>query len=88
VTLIVSRFLWVFPAIWLPRALSRAVRERDPMPPWSYPTVLSWAGMRGVVSLAAALALPAIFPGRDIIVSLAFCAIFVTLVVQGTTLGW
>ena len=44
--------------------------------------------MRGVVSLAAALALPARFPGRDIIVFLAFCAIFATLVVQRTTLGW
>lgn len=87
-TLIVSRFVWVFPSIWLPRALSRRVRERDPMPPWSHPTILSWAGMRGVVSLAAALALPARFPGRDIIVFLAFCAIFATLVVQGTTLGW
>jgi Na+/H+ antiporter len=86
-TLIVSRILWVFPAVWLPR-LSRAVRERDPMPPWSYPAVLSWAGMRGVVSLAAALALPAKFPGRDIIVFLAFCAIFATLVLQGTTLSW
>jgi CPA1 family monovalent cation:H+ antiporter len=87
-TLIVSRFIWVFPAIWLPRALSPRVRERDPMPPWSHPAILSWAGMRGVVSLAAALALPASFPGRDIIVFLAFCAIFATLVVQGTTLGW
>ena len=87
-TLIVSRFVWVFPAVWLPRVLSRKVREEDPIPPWSYPAVLSWAGMRGVVSLAAALALPARFPGRDIIVFLAFCAIFATLVVQGTTLGW
>lgn len=87
-TLIVSRFAWVFPAIWLPRALSRRIREEDPMPPWSHPTVLSWAGMRGVVSLAAALALPARFPARDIIVFLAFCAIFATLVVQGTTLAW
>ena len=86
-TLIISRILWVFPAVWLPR-LSRSVRERDPLPPWSYPAVLSWAGMRGVVSLAAALALPAKFPGRDIIVFLAFCAIFATLVLQGTTLGW
>ena len=58
------------------------------MPPWSHPAILSWAGMRGVVSLAAALALPARFPARDIIVFLAFCAIFATLVVQGTTLGW
>jgi Na+/H+ antiporter len=87
-TLIVSRFLWVFPSVFLPRLLSRSVRKRDPMPPWTYPTILSWAGMRGVVSLAAALALPARFPGRDIIVFLAFCAIFATLVVQGTTLGW
>ena len=87
-TLIVSRFVWVFPAVWLPRILSRAVRETDPMPPWSHPAILSWAGMRGVVSLAAALALPIRFPGRDIIVFLAFCAIFATLVVQGTTLNW
>jgi CPA1 family monovalent cation:H+ antiporter len=87
-TLIVSRFIWIFPAVWLPRALSRRVREADPMPPWSYPAILSWAGMRGVVSLATALALPLRFPGRDLIVFLAFCAIFATLVVQGTTLGW
>jgi CPA1 family monovalent cation:H+ antiporter len=87
-TLIVSRFVWIFPVVWLPRALSRTVREADPMPPWSYPTILSWAGMRGVVSLATALALPLRFPGRDLIVFLAFCAIFATLVVQGTTLGW
>jgi CPA1 family monovalent cation:H+ antiporter len=85
--LIASRFAWLFPAIWLPRALSPSLRERDPMPPWSHVTVLSWAGMRGVVSLAAALALPAEFPGRDLILFLAFCAILATLVVQGTTLG-
>lgn len=86
-TLIVSRFVWVFPMMWLPRALSRRLREADPTPPWSHATVLSWAGMRGVVSLAAALALPARFPGRDLIVFLAFCSILATLVVQGTTLG-
>jgi CPA1 family monovalent cation:H+ antiporter len=85
--LILSRFVWVFPAVWLPRMLSRRLRERDPMPPWSHPMVLSWAGMRGVVSLAAALALPAEFPGRDLILFLAFCAILATLVLQGTTLG-
>jgi NhaP-type Na+/H+ or K+/H+ antiporter len=87
-TLIVSRFIRIFPATWLLRVLSRTTREVDPLPPWSYPTVLSWAGMRGVVSLATALALPARFPGRDMIVFLAFCAIFATLVLQGTTLGW
>ena len=85
-TLIVSRFLWVFPATWLPRRLFPGLAARDPMPPVAHITVLSWAGMRGVVSLAAALALPTGFPGRDMIVFLAFCAIFGTLVVQGTTL--
>lgn len=86
--LIVGRFIWVFPAAWLPRALSPALRERDPLPPWSHAIVISWTGMRGVVSLAAALALPESFPGRDLILFLAFCSIFVTLVVQGTSLGW
>ena len=85
--LIASRFLWLIPATWLPRAVSRRFRERDPMPPWSHMAVLSWAGMRGVVSLAAALSLPAGFPERDLILFLAFCAILATLVVQGTTLG-
>jgi CPA1 family monovalent cation:H+ antiporter len=85
--LILSRFAWAFPATWIPRALWPALSERDPMPPWSHSTILSWAGMRGVVSLAAALALPADFPGRDIILFLAFCAILATLVLQGTTLG-
>jgi monovalent cation/hydrogen antiporter len=87
-TLIVSRFVWVFATAWLPRLLSRRLRERDPLPPVAHTTVLSWAGMRGVVSLAAALALPGNFPSRDLIVFLAFCAIFATLVLQGTTLGW
>ena len=87
VTLIASRFLWIWPTAWIPRALSPRMRAGDPMPPPAELTVISWAGMRGVVSLAAALALPLRFPGRDIIVFLAFCAIFTTLVVQGTTLG-
>ena len=86
-TLVVSRFVWVFASAWVPRALSRELREQDPTP-WSHAVVVSWTGMRGVVSLAAALALPEPFPGRDIILFLAFCSIFVTLVIQGTTLGW
>jgi CPA1 family monovalent cation:H+ antiporter len=85
--LILSRFVWVFPATWLPRLIP-AIRRRDPMPPWGHVTIISWAGMRGVVSLAAALALPVTFPERDLIVFLAFCAILATLVVQGTTLEW
>lgn len=87
VAMIVSRFIWIGPMIWLPRMVSKSLRERDPSPPWTHLVVLSWAGMRGVVSLAVALALPLRFPGRDIIVFLAFCAILVSLVVQGTTLG-
>ena len=52
------RFLWVFPATYVPRLLSRRLRERDPYPPWQYPAMISWTGMRGAVSLAAALAVP------------------------------
>ena len=85
--LIVSRFVWIMPMAWVPRLLSPGLAKEDPMPPVSHLVVISWAGMRGVVSLAAALALPLRFPGRDIIVFLAFCAILATLVLQGTTLG-
>jgi len=87
--LIVSRFVWIFPAMWLPRRLLSIVHH-DTMPEASVPhmIVLSWAGMRGVVSLAAALALPVNFPERDLIIFLAFCAILATLVLQGTTLEW
>jgi Na+/H+ antiporter len=91
-TVILVRIAWVFPATYLPRMLSRRIRERDPYPPWQYPAFISWAGMRGAVSLAAALALPlstdagAAFPGRDLILFLAFCVIVATLVGQGLTL--
>ncbi len=85
--LIASRFLWVYPATYLARLIP-AVRRADPPPPWQLPFVISWAGMRGVVSLAAAIALPADFPGRDLIVFLAFCAIAATLIFQGLTLEW
>lgn len=89
---IVMRILWVFPATYLPRLLSKSLRKRDPYPPWQYVAILGWTGMRGVVSLAAALALPltvpsgAPFPGRDLILFLTFVVILVTLVVQGLTL--
>lgn len=90
--LIVSRFVWVFATFYPAAAIASVLQGGKFTPPLSYPTIISWAGMRGVVSLAAALALPASFPQRDIIVFLAFCAIFSTLVVQGTTLklliGW
>jgi CPA1 family monovalent cation:H+ antiporter len=87
---VVGRFVWLFPATYLPR-LIRRVRVRDPWPPPSWPTVLGWAGMRGVVTLATALALPTGLAGgrsypRDLFVWLAFAVIVCTLVVQGTTL--
>jgi CPA1 family monovalent cation:H+ antiporter len=87
-TLIISRFVWVFMTGWLPSAFARSEVTQSTAPLWTHHAVVSWAGMRGVVSLAAALALPSNFPARDVIVLLAFCAIFATLIVQGTTLGW
>ncbi len=87
-TLILSRFAWVFASSWLSAVLPRRLRLGGATLPPSHLIVVSWAGMRGVVSLAASLALPLGFPGRDLIIYLAFCAILVTLVLQGTTLGW
>jgi CPA1 family monovalent cation:H+ antiporter len=84
---IVTRFVWILPATYLPRALIPALRRRDPYPPLAVPIVMSWAGMRGVVSLAAALALPDDFPGRDFILATTFAVILVTVLVQGATLA-
>ena len=90
---VLVRILWVFPATYLPRLLSRMIRRNDPPPPWRNVFVVSWTGMRGVVSLAAALALPMTlrdgvtpFPQRDLILFLTFGVIFFTLVVQGLSL--
>ncbi len=86
--LIVARFVWVFATFYPASAIVAVWRGETFTPPLSYPTIISWAGMRGVVSLAAALALPAAFQGRDLIVFLSFCAILSTLVLQGTTLRY
>jgi Na+/H+ antiporter len=91
-TVVLVRVIWVFPATYLPRRLSRRLRERDPSPSWRPVSVVAWTGMRGVISLAAALALPfetasgAQFPDRDLIIFLTFCVILATLVVQGLSL--
>ncbi|MDQ3189271.1 MAG: Na+/H+ antiporter, partial [Pseudomonadota bacterium] len=83
------RYLWVFPATYLQRRLSRTLRERDPTPPWQVPFIISFTGIRGVVSLAAALSIPVMmsagqpFPDRNLILFLTFSVIVVTLVVQG-----
>lgn len=88
-TVVLTRFVWMYPATYLARLVPH-VRQRDPAPSWRVPTLLSWAGMRGVVTLATALALPATLDGeaypRDLFVWLAFAVIMVTLVLQGMTL--
>jgi monovalent cation/hydrogen antiporter len=89
---IVVRFLWVFPATYVPRFLSERLRTRDPYPPWQQPAIIAWTGMRGAVSLAAALAIPvtidsgAPFPQRDLIIFLTYAVILATLILQGLTL--
>jgi CPA1 family monovalent cation:H+ antiporter len=89
---ILARIAWVFPATYLPRWLIPSLRERDPAPPWRSVVLIAWAGMRGVDSLAAALALPLMtlageqFPKRNMILFLSFAVILVTLVLQGLTL--
>jgi CPA1 family monovalent cation:H+ antiporter len=92
VAVILVRFAWVIPATYLPRLFSSKLRARDPVPPWQYIAIVSWAGMRGVISLAAAFALPLVlsdgspFPYRDYILFLAFSVILTTLVLQGLTM--
>ena len=87
-TVIVLRFVWVFAVLNLPKWIARR------MAGWRGGAFLSWTGMRGAVSLAAALALPletdagGPFPGRDLILFLTFSVILATLVGQGLTLPW
>ena len=93
-TVIVVRLVWVYPATYLPRWLIPSLARRDPAPPARVPLILGWGGMRGAVTLAAALALPLEteagdpFPGREAVIFLAFCVILVTLIGQGLTLPW
>jgi CPA1 family monovalent cation:H+ antiporter len=89
VIVIVARFAWVYPATYLPRLLSKRTRARDPSPSWQAVFVVAFTGVRGAVSLAAALALPFTLPGgeafphRDMILFVAFGVIFITLVGLG-----
>ena len=85
-TAMIARPIWVFPTTYLPRMLFKGVRDRDPPPRWQIPAVISWSGMRGVVTLAAAFAIPAEVPGRETLVFLAFFVTVATLLVQGVTL--
>jgi CPA1 family monovalent cation:H+ antiporter len=91
---VVVRYVWMFPAAYGRRRLFPKIREREgPDPPWQWVFVLSTAGMRGIVSLAAALALPltvggAPFPQRDLILFVTFVVILVTLVGEGLAMPW
>lgn len=89
---ILARFVWMFPATYLPRWLIPSIARKDPAPPWQWPFLLAFTGVRGIVSLAAALAIPfsmnngGAFPDRDLILFLTFSVIIVTLVGQGLML--
>ncbi len=89
---IVVRLVWAYPATYLPRFVFAGINRREGVPGWNYVFILGWSGMRGIVSLASALALPLTvrggqpFPGRSIILFITFCVIFITLVGQGLSL--
>ncbi|MFJ3302999.1 Na+/H+ antiporter [Streptomyces sp. NPDC086549] len=89
---VVARFVWVYPATFVPRLLSARIREREENPTWKGAMVTSWAGMRGVVSLAIAFSIPLTvhggtpFPQRNLVLFLTFTTVIGTLVLQGLTL--
>lgn len=89
---ILTRMAWIYPATYLPRLLSKKIRERESNPGWRNVFLVGWAGMRGVVSLAAALSIPLLmpngeaFPQRNLILFITFVVILVTLVLQGLSL--
>ncbi|MGC2438270.1 MAG: Na+/H+ antiporter, partial [Pseudolabrys sp.] len=89
---IVARFIWIFPATYIPRWVNPSLAKRDPAPPWQGPFTIGFVGVRGVVSLAAALAIPFAlnngqpFPHRDLILFITFGVIIITLVGQGLML--
>ncbi len=90
---ILIRVIWVFPGAYIPRILFRSIRQTEVRPTWQTVFVVAWSGMRGVVSLASALAIPLTlsdgkaFPYRNLILFITFVVILVTLVLQGLSLG-
>ncbi|MEX6687222.1 Na+/H+ antiporter [Danxiaibacter flavus] len=86
------RIAWVFPGAYIPRLLSKKIRTNEPDPGWKNVFIIGWSGMRGVVSLASALAIPLTltdgkaFPHRDLILFISFVVILFTLVLQGLSL--
>jgi CPA1 family monovalent cation:H+ antiporter len=93
VVAVIVRFVWVYPAAYLPRWFPGLVNKQAPQLRRRELGIISWCGMRGIVSLAAALALPATlpngdpFPARDLIIFLTFFVIAATLIGQGLTLA-
>ena len=87
-TIIVARFVWIFASEAILETGRRLGARRARPLGWRQASVLGWAGMRGVVTLAVPLTLPATMPGRDLMLICAFAAIFATVVVQGSSLGW
>jgi monovalent cation/hydrogen antiporter len=85
---IVLRFVWIFVVGTVDQRLSARTHADEEPVGWQERLIASWSGMRGVVTLAAVLALPTDFPERDRLIFIAFVVIVVTLVVQGTTLPW
>jgi monovalent cation/hydrogen antiporter len=87
VAVVLLRLVWMFPSTYVPRLIPR-IRRQEPAPPWQVPMLASWAGMRGVVTLAAAFLLPPDTPERELLVLIAFVVTAGTLLVHGTTLPW
>jgi monovalent cation/hydrogen antiporter len=91
-TIVVIRLLWVFPAAYLPLYLIPSLRRRNSYPPWQQVVLIGWAGIRGVDSLATALAVPLVvstgtpFPCRNLVIFLSFGVILSTLILQGLSL--
>jgi len=90
--MVLVRFVWMFGADYLPHLISQKLHHKK-IPRWQHTALIAWTGLRGADSLAGALAIPFLlptgepFPGRDLILLLAFCVIFETLVLQGITLA-
>ena len=91
---VLLRLLWMYTVPYLVRAIDRRPSQRERRASWRERLVVGWSGMRGAVSLAAALAIPLEtdagqpFPARDVIIACAFGVILTTLVFQGLTLPW
>lgn len=91
-TLFIVRLIWVYSAAYLPRKLIPAIARKDPMPSWQMLFTLSWANMRGIISLAAVLAIPthtitgALFPDRNVFIFITYCVIVATLLIPTLSL--